>query len=159
MRKALTMLALLGLVLGGCGEEKEHEHGGGGTVDVPQHYGDAVEKCEQLSKKIGELIASGHLDDVHAAAADIKKIAEKLPGIAQEDLPPSMLRDVNLKAKELAGMFSAIDKAADAGNKEETVKLHNRMKELVAGLLKHVAHAKKEDGHEEDGHKEDGHDD
>ena len=148
MRYGTIAIVVAGLVLGACGKEDEHDHsahGGGGNITVPDHYAEAVAKCDELSKKIGELIADGHLADVHAAAADIKKIAEKLPKIAKRDLPASMLRDVNVKSKELAGMFSEIDEAADAGRKAETVKLHARMKELVSGLLAHAAHAKEED--------------
>jgi len=142
-----TMALAAALAWGaGCGNgrdhgEKGHAEGGhgseGGTVTVPGHYKEAVHKCEEISGKIGGLIASGKLSEVHAAAADIKKIAEKLPELAQKDLKPEMLKDVNIKAKELAGMFHEIDEAADAGKKEETVKLHERMKGLIADLEKH----------------------
>ena len=71
-------------------------------------------------------------------AADITKIAEKLPSLAQKDLKPEMLKEVNFKAKELAGMFDAIDEAADAGKKEDTVRLHGKMKALIADLKKHA---------------------
>ena len=124
----------------GHGEEGHGEaHGSGGSpVTVPGHYKEAVHKCEEISGKIGGLISSGKLSEVHAAAADIKKIAEKLPELAQKDLKPEMLKDVNIKAKELAGMFHEIDEAADAGNKDETVKLHEKMKGLIADLEKHA---------------------
>ena len=149
MRRSATFLVLaaaLGLAVG-CGDGHDHGkeghtekgHGaGGGTVTVPDHYGEAVHKCEELSGKIGGLISSGKLSDVHAVAADITKIAEKLPELAQKDLKPEMLKEVNIKAKELAGMFDAIDEAADAGKKEETVKLHEKMKALIADLKKHA---------------------
>ena len=162
MRYGTIAIALASLVLGGCGKEDEHDHsahGGGGNVTVPDHYKEAVEKCDELSKRIGKLIADGHLEDVHSAAADIKKIAEKLPKIAKRDLPASMLRDVNVKSKELAGMFTEIDKAADAGKKAETVKLHARMKELVSGLVAHAAHAKEEDHDDHKKEKEEDHGD
>ncbi len=160
MRYGTTAIVLASL-LAACGEDDGHDHdhghGGGGDITVPDHYAEAVAKCDELSKKIGKLIADGHLADVHAAAADIKKIAEKLPKIAKRDLPASMLRDVNIKSKELAGMFSEIDEAADAGMKADTEKRHARMKELVSGLLAHAAHAKEED--HDDHKKEEDHDD
>ena len=159
----LAMAAALGLAVG-CGDdhaedghtEKGHSekghgeeghgaegHGSGGaTVTVPDHYGEAIHKCEELSGKIGSLIASGKLSDVHAVAANVTKIAEKLPALAQKDLKPEMLKEVNVKAKELAGMFDAIDEAADAGKKEETIKLHEKMKALIAHLKEHAG-----DGH------------
>jgi len=154
MRILTGTLALAAAIVfaAGCDKHEDHKHGGGGhgdhggTVSVPLHYKDAVHKCEELSGKIGGLISSGNLKDVHAAAADIKKIAEKLPELAQTDLKPEMLKDVNIKAKELAGMFNEIDEAADAGKKEETARLHERMKTLIADLKKHAEHG--EGGHE-----------
>ncbi len=153
MRYGTIAIVLAGLVLGGCGKEDEHDHGGhegGGNVTVPDHYAEAVAKCDELCKKIGKLIADGHLADVHSAAADIKKIAEELPKIAKRDLSASVLRDVNVKSKELAGMFSEIDEAADAGKKADTEKLHARMKELVSGLVAHAAHVKEEEEDHDD---------
>ena len=148
---ALAVAAAL-VLSGGCGDghdQSEKGHGeeghgeghgsGGSTVTVPGHYKEAVHKCEEISEKIAGLISSGKLSEVHAAAADIKKIAEKLAELAQKDLKPEMLKAVNLKAKELAGMFHEIDEAADAGNKEETIKLHEKMKGLIADLEKHTA--------------------
>ena len=146
MRVLCFSLVVIGLVLGGCSEgehEDGHEHhGGAGAVDVPQHYGAAVEKCEQLSKKIDSLITEGHLKDVHAVAAEIKKIAEKLPALAKRDLPPAKLREVSINARKLAGMFSEIDMAADAGKKDDTIEVHDKMKGLIADLKEHSAHAK-----------------
>ncbi len=92
----------------------------------------------QDSNQIGSLITACKLSEVHAAAADIKKIAEKLPELAQKAMPPGMLKDVNIKAKDLAGTFSEIDEAADAGKKEEAIKVHERMKGLIADLKKHA---------------------
>ena len=143
MKTIFLTLALFGLVLGGCskgehGDGHDHHHGGGGTVEVPKHYGEAVERCEELSKKIDGLIGKGELEDVHAVAADIKKIAEKLPELAQVDLPAGALREVNIKAKKLAGMFSEIDEAADAGKKDETIRVHSEMQALIAELKEHA---------------------
>ena len=143
-------MAALGLVLGGCsGGDGEHGHGqgGGGAIDVPDHYADALEKCEELSKKIDGLIADGQLDDVHPVAADIKKIAEKLPALAKSDLPAEKLREVNLKSKELAGLFSAIDEAADAGKKEETVRVQTQMRDIISELKEHVGDEDDHEGH------------
>lgn len=146
MKHAAMIVASLAL-LAGCGEDHDkdhHESGGhgaqGGAVAVPEHYGDAVAKCEELSAKIGDLIAKGKLSEVHPPAADIKKIAQKLPELAQKDLPADMLKEVNVKAKELAGTFEEIDGPADAGKKEETQKVHDKIKGLIADLKKHAGH-------------------
>ncbi len=144
MRGGLRWVAVLVALGVGC-DKKEHDHGShdkGGTVAVPEHYKDAVAKCEELSNQIGGLIASGKLGEVHAAAADIKRIAEKLPELAQKGPPADMLKEINVKSKELAGMFDEIDKAADSNNKEETIRLHEKMKGLIADLKKHSGHAK-----------------
>lgn len=134
---------ILGFFLSGCDKQEEkHGHGGhSGPVAVPEHYADAVAKCEELSGKIGSLISSGKLSEVHSAAEEIQKIAEKMPEMAQKELAPEMLKEVNVKAKELAGMFHEIDGAADAGKKDETIKLHEKMKGLIADLKKHASHA------------------
>jgi len=157
MRLFIGMTLLIGpaLVISGCGNGDDghgHSHGGGGDVAVPDNYSHAVEKCEELSNKIGDLIKEGHLHDVHPVAAHIKKIAEKLAELAKKDLPCEMLRDVNVKARELAGMFSEIDDAADAGKKQETVEIHNKMKQLIADLKKYASHQKHDHkgGHHED---------
>ncbi len=144
-----ALFAALGLVLGGCGgeAEHEHEHGGGGAIDVPDHYADAVKRCEELSRKIDGLIADGHLDDVHPVAADIQKIAERLPALAKSDLPVEKLREVNLKSKELAGLFSEIDEAADAGKKEETLRIQTQMRNLISELKKHTGDEDDHEGH------------
>ncbi len=136
------------LALSGCDKKEEHEHGtdahghgtSGSAVTVPAHYKEAVTKCEELSGKIGSLLSSGNLKDVHGVAEDIKRIAEKIPELAQKEMDPSMLKEVNVKAKELAGMFADIDEAADSGKKEETRALHEKMKSLIADLKKHAIH-------------------
>jgi len=153
MSKAVALIVMLGLVLGGCGSEHGedgHDHGSGSSasITIPEHYAEAIQKCEELSMKIGDLIAKGRLNEVHPAAENIKKIAEKLPEMAQKELPADLLRDVNIKAKKLAGMFVEIDEPADAGNKEETIKVHNKMKGLIA-KLKIYAKQAKEDHHED----------
>ena len=94
MRTILLTLALFGLVLGGCSKGEEHgdghEHQGGGvTVEVPKHYGEAVARCEELSKKIDGLIGKGELEDVHAVAG--ARTASQPPQGRLED-PPSRNR-------------------------------------------------------------------
>lgn len=151
MRGLCLSLLFLGLALGGC-TEADHDdghgnHGGSASVDVPQHYGAAVAKCEELSRKIDTLISKGDLSDVHEAAAGIKKIAERLSALAQQDLPPEKLRDVNVNARKLAGMFGKIDEAADAGRKNDTIAVHKEMRVLIAKLKEHAEEATDHEGH------------
>lgn len=146
MRTVCTLAIPLLLLLSGCPDSHEHGahdhagegHGGGGDIAVPATYAEAVAKCEELSGRIEGLIAEGKLAQVHPVAADIKKIAEQLPALAKADLPADALREVNLKATELAGMFEEIDAVADAGKKEETVAVHQKMKGLIATLKTQV---------------------
>ncbi len=131
----------LALLLGGCGKADEpgdSKKTAVGPAAAPEHYKDAVAKCETLSGEIGNLISTGKLSDVHTAAEEIKKLAEKMPEMAQKELEATVLKDVNTKAKELAGMFNEIDQAADAGKKDETQKLHTKMQALIAELKKHA---------------------
>ena len=149
----LAVLLMVASLVTACGKDDhaDHKHDSGGSVKGPANYKAAVAKCEELSKKIGELIEAGKLDKVHAAANDIKKIAEKLPEMAQKQLAAEHLKEINVKSKELAGMFSDIDKAADSGNKAETIKLHGKMKSLIADLKKHDGqHNDKDDGQKND---------
>ena len=145
----IAAVAALGLVFIGCGGEEEDHHGGGEDVTVPDHYAHAVEKCEKLSKEIDDLIRDDKLDKVHAVAKSIQMIAEKLAELAKKDLPAEMLKDVNVKAKELAGTFSEIDTVADAGDKEGTIKVHNKIKELIGHLKEHAGHAKEKEHHDD----------
>ncbi|MBL4845869.1 MAG: hypothetical protein JKY65_10105 [Planctomycetes bacterium] len=153
-RAEIVAAGLLSLLLVGCPDSghshksgADHDHGaeghGGGDVAVPEDYVSAVAKCKELSGKIESLIAEDKLTSVHPVAADIKKIAEALAGLAKKDLPKESLRDVNLKATELAGTFSEIDAAADASKKPETVAVHNKINELIAALEKLGAGAAK----------------
>lgn len=143
----------LGAAVGCDRHEDDHKHGSGhedgghashgGTVAIPDHYKDAVLKCEELSTKIGQLIQAGNLRDIPGAAGDVKKIAEKLPELAQKVVKADMLKEVNIKSKDLTAIFEEMDEAEHAGNKEAMQKAHEKMKGLIAELKKHT-----EAGHE-----------
>ncbi len=138
-KQGITTVLLACLFVVGCSGEQERagEQGHADTgeaSEIPNTYSVAVARCEAHTRQIAELIESGELHDVHAEAAYIRDIARKLPELAKASMPPGMLKEINLKSKELAGLFDAIDKAADSGDKEGTIRAHNRMKELVAAL-------------------------
>lgn len=145
-RLGITTVLLGCLFTGGCGGEQkqdsdaggEHRHGDTEEVAaIPNSYGAAVARCEEHTRQIAELIENGRLHDVHAEAAYIRDIARKLPEMAKVSMPPGTLKEINLKSKELAGLFGAIDKAADSGDKEGTIRVHEQMKKLVAALKAH----------------------
>lgn len=152
MRK-LMLATLIAVALTGCpkdghGDGHDHAHGGaaghggGGTIEVPARYAEAVAKCKELAARIDTLVAESKLAEVHPVAADIKKIAEALAAKAQAELVPEVLRDVNVKATALAGTFSEIDAAADGGNKDGTVAANTKIKQLVTELEAFAARTK-----------------
>ncbi len=145
-RLGITTVLLACLFVVGCsGEQEQDSHAGGEhghgdrgeTAEIPTSYRAAVARCEAHTLRIAELIESGELHDVHAEAAYIRDIARKLPELAKTSVPPGMLKEINLTSKELAGLFDAIDKAADSGDREGTIRAYERMKELVAALKAH----------------------
>lgn len=143
--------ALLTLVLSaGCGgnqKQESHSHGDSETsAKIPDSYAAAMEKCEFHLAEIGELIEKGELSKVHEEAAKIRDIARKLPQLAKDKIPVEELKDINIKSKELAGMFTLVDKAADSGDKEGTVHAYEVMQSLVDALKIHSNH---DDDHED----------
>jgi len=131
--------------LAGCErQDHDHKHGSGPEVTVADDYGKAIEQIEEFSAQIEKDIAAGMLDKVHHPADQIRKIAEKLPGLAKGKVDAGDLKSINKHAKELVDMFDEIDKVADAGKKAETVKLHEKMKELIKELAGHAKHGDEE---------------
>ncbi len=153
MKSLMTATVVLLLALYGCNDEPKHEHKEGegehshghATVEVPATYGEAVAKIESLKKGMGTLIEKGELAKVHVEAEKIGKVAEKLPELAKKQGESAAdLKEVELAAKELKDLFDPIDKAADAGKKEETKAVFAKYDAPIARLKKHVGHA----GHE-----------
>lgn len=148
------------LVLSGCGKEEGHgekghghgeEHGKGPEVTPAHSYAGVIKQIQGLSREIDEHIEKNQLDKVHHEADQIRKLAERLPELAKNSMPAGMLKEINKNAKALADMFEEIDEAADAGKKDETIQVHDKMKKLIAELAKHAAHGKeKETKHPDD---------
>lgn len=143
-RATLVMLSLTALFIAGCGSDQKQESQAHDDVEssvkTPDTFTAAIEKCEFHLVEIEELIENSKLSEVHRVAAKIRDIARKLPQLAKGDVPVEMLKDINIKSKELAGMFTEIDKAGDSGDKEGTVKAHLKMKTLVEQLRLHTEH-------------------
>ena len=159
-RLGITTVFLACLFVVGCsGEQKQDSHAGGEhghgdrgeTAEIPTTYSAAIARCEAHTRRIAELIESGELHDVHAEAAQIRDIARKLPELAKTSVPPGMLKEINLTSKELAGLFDAIDNAADSGDKEGTIRVHEQMEDLVADLKAHEGNENDHEGHEHEG--------
>lgn len=139
-----VMLILTSLFIAGCGSDQKPESQAHDDAEIsiktPDTYGAAIEQCEFHLAEIAELIEKGKLSEVHREAAKIRDIARKLPQLAKGDVPVEMLKDINLKSKELAGMFSEVDKAADSGDEAGTIRVHQTMKTLVEQLRLHADH-------------------
>ncbi|MCH9031009.1 MAG: hypothetical protein IIB00_01935 [candidate division Zixibacteria bacterium] len=141
---------LMSLLIVGCGanqKQESHTHDDAETsVRIPETYTAAIEKCGFHLAEIGELIEKGELSKVHKEAAKIRDIARKLPQLAKDNIPVEELKDINIKSKELAGMFTLVDKAADSGDKEGTLHAYEVMQSLVEALKLHSNH---DDEHED----------
>lgn len=143
-RLEVVMPFLTLLLITGCSGNKQqdsHAHDDAElSATAPETYAAAIEQCEFHMVEIGELIESGKLSMVHKEAAKIRDIARKLPQLAKSSVPAEALRDINIKSKELAGMFGLVDKAADSGDKEGTIQAYQVMQNLVDALKLHTSH-------------------
>jgi len=143
-RSTFVMLVLTSLFIAGCGSDQKQESPAHDDVETsmktPDTYAEAIEQCEFHLVEIEKLIENGQLSEVHREAAKIRDIARKLPQLAKGSLPVEMLKDINIKSKELAGMFTEVDKAADSGDKEGTIRAHQTMQTLFDALKLHTSH-------------------
>lgn len=143
-RSTFVMLVLTSLFIAGCGSDQKQESPAHDDVEkrmkTPDTYAAAIEQCEFHLVEITELIEKGELSKVHEQAAKIRDIARKLPQLAKGSVPLEMLKDINIKSKQLAGMFKVVDKAADSGDKEGTIRAHQSMQILVDSLKLHTSH-------------------
>jgi len=98
--------------------------------DMPKTLADAATKIEAALAQIDELIAAKKLGDVHKVAEGVSKVAEHLGEIA----PAAHKAAATKLGKEIAGLFDAIDAAADAGKAEETKKVVAHYREKLAEL-------------------------
>ena len=143
-RSTFVILSLTTLFIAGCGSDQKQESQAHDDVETsmktPDTYAEAIEQCEFHLVEITELIEKGELSKVHEQAAKIRDIARKLPQLAKGSIPLDMLKDINIKSKELAGLFKVVDKAADSGDKEGTIRAHQSMQTLVDALKLHTSH-------------------
>ena len=143
-RSKLVMLILTSLFIAACsGDQKQESQAHDDAeknIKAPESYSAAIEQCEFLLVEIEELIEKGELSKVHKEAAKIRDIARKLPQLAKNGIPLENLKNINIKSKELAGMFTEVDEAADSGDKDGTILAHQTMKTLVEELKLHTNH-------------------
>ncbi len=102
--------------------------------EIPATYAAAVEKTEVHLKAIKDLIDKGDLEKVHSVAEKISMICKKLPEMAAKDDKA----DVEKLSRATIDLFKEIDDAADAGKKDETMKVYKKYADNIAGLKKHA---------------------
>lgn len=143
-RSTFAMSIWASLLIAGCGSDQKPESQAHDDAEIsiktPDTYAAAIEQCEFHLVEIEKLIENGQLSEVHREAAKIRDIARKLPQLAKGSVLVEMLKDINIKSKELAGMFTEVDKVADSGDKEGTIRAHQTMKTLVEELKLHTDH-------------------
>ncbi len=102
--------------------------------EVPATFPAAVARTDSLLKEIKDLIDKGDLAKVHRVAGKISQICHKLPSMAPKDVKA----DVEKLCTETIALFEEIDEAADAGKKEETLKVYEKYVAKVAALKMHA---------------------
>lgn len=141
----------------GHGDEKKgEEHGKPAEFKMPTTYKDAVKEIEYRLHEIEELMAAKHLDQVHAQADVIRKVANQIGQLAAKSdsgVPKEAVKDINLAGKDLAAKFDAIDKAGDSGDMAGTKKAYEGMVAIAATLQKYAMPATYKDAVEDIEHR------
>ena len=114
------------------------EHGGKAlteeSVPMPANFAAGVARLKELHQEINHLVESNKLDDVHHAAQEMGIVAKKMKTLASRDIPEAKRADAGRLCNDIAGYFSPIDEAADAGKKDETMKIHMQMADTIKKL-------------------------
>ncbi len=118
--------------------DHEHEHGGKALteqdVKTPESFAAGVARLKELHQEINHLIEHNELADVHRVAEEMAIVARKMKPLAARDIAQDRLTDAGRLCNEIAGYFSPIDEAADAGKKDETMAIHMQMAETIGKL-------------------------
>ena len=119
-------------------EHHEPEHGSEALteadVKMPESFAAGVARLSELHQKINDLIEHDELADVHRVAEEMAILARKMKELASRDIVEDNRTEAGRLCNEIAGYFSPIDEAADAGKKDETVAIHHQMAETIAKL-------------------------
>lgn len=123
------------------GDQPEKHGEAGGTHEAPDTYAAAIAEIDERLEKIGGLIKSKKLDDVHKEAEVVVNVANTLAALALKPgsgVARENVKEINKTAKELAGTFDAIDKAGDSGDEAGATKVLAEMTALQATLKKYA---------------------
>jgi len=118
--------------------EQSDEHHGAALkpedVKMPESFAAGVARLTELHQHIDHLIQHNELADVHRAAEEMAIVARKMKELAAHDIPEDARTEAGRLCNEIAGYFSPIDEAADAGKKEETTAIHHQMADTITKL-------------------------
>ena len=103
-------------------------------VKLPDTFNAGLARLTELHGKIDHLIEHGELSEVHRVAEELSLVAKKIKQLARQELPEDKQTEAGRLCNELAGYFSPIDAAADAGNKAETQAIHEKMRAAIDKL-------------------------
>lgn len=123
---------------GHAAADHHDEHGGEAlteeSVKTPESFAAGVSRLKELHQEINGLIQQNKLDDVHHAAQEMGILARKMKTLASRDIAEAKRADAGRLCNDIAGYFSPIDEAADAGKKDETITIHKQMADTIAKL-------------------------
>lgn len=104
-------------------------------VKTPDSFAAGVTRLKELHQKINDLIEQNKLADVHRTAEEMAIVARKMKPLAARDIAEDKRTDAGRLCNDIAGYFSPIDEAADAGKKDETMKIHMQMADTIDKLV------------------------
>lgn len=104
-------------------------------IQMPKDFASAVARIKACRKTIGEEVAEGHFEEVHAPLDEASIILGKLMPIARDSgVPKSRWREVNIAAtdlrKQLGNLHTALDKNAKIDFKTASVPIDQAIKRL-----------------------------
>lgn len=102
-------------------EHQHHKHGAHNhrhlsekDIAMPKDYSSAVARIKKCRVAIGEEIAAGHLDEVHAPLDEVTIILNKLMPLARNSgIPKAQWQEINVAAKDLKKRFDGLHSAIE----------------------------------------------
>ena len=121
-----------------AGHEEHHDHDGQAlteeSVKMPESFAAGVARLKELHEGINHLIEQNKLADVHHSAEEMAILARKMKPLAARDVLEDKRAEAGRLCNDIAGYFSPIDEAADAGKKDETIAIHKQMADTIGKL-------------------------
>jgi Ni/Co efflux regulator RcnB len=118
--------------------DEHHEHGEKALteadVPTPKSFAAGVARLKELHEEINHLIEHNELANVHHHAEEMAMLARKMKPLASTDIADDKRTDAGRLCNEIAGYFEPIDSAADAGKKDATIAIHQKMANTIAQL-------------------------